>query len=271
VPKAAKNKTRDTREVKSARFGWRSWLATLGWCAVFVSSAMAARKVHHFVITDPQFTLSPDRRDAITVEGMIYTPRAEVWRLFASDFGHSVFSVRLEERRRRLLAMDWVADASVSRVWPNRLLVHIVERQPVAFVNLPFRPGAGSPARVMLIDAEGVLLEPPFRARLAFPVLSGITDNLSQAERKRRVQAMLGLLSDLGPLSKNVSEVDATHPDNLCIVAQVEGRALELMLGDTNYQKRFQNFLNHYQEIQKRTGNGTAFDLRLDDRITAKE
>jgi cell division protein FtsQ len=265
------SKTRSTQETKPAGSRWRFGLATLGWCVFFVSTAMAARKVHQFVLTDPEFTLSGEWRDAITVQGMVHTPRAEVWRLFARDFGRSIFAVRLEERRRRLLAIDWVADASVSRVWPHRLLVRIIEREPVAFVNLPLRPGAGSPTRVLLIDSDGVLLEPPSRTRLAFPVLRGISDDLSRPERRARVQAMLRLLADLGPLAKDISEVNASNLDSLSIVAQVEGRTLELVLGDANYGRRFQNFLNHYQEIRKRAGAVTAFDLRLDDRITAKE
>jgi hypothetical protein len=51
----------------------------------------------------------------------------------------------------------------------------------------------------------------------------------------------------------------------------VEGRPLELELGDGNYARRLQNFLLHYPEIRKHAANVTTFDLRLDDRITAKE
>jgi hypothetical protein len=51
----------------------------------------------------------------------------------------------------------------------------------------------------------------------------------------------------------------------------MEGRAVELMLGDTNFGRRYQNFLNHYPEIAKRSPDVKTFDLRLDDRITAKE
>ena len=264
-------RTKTTRESKSAGLTWRAWVATLGWCVFFVSSAMAARKVHQFVITDSQFALSSSRRDAILVQGMVHTPRAEVWRLFTPDFGHSIFSVRLEERRRRLLAIDWVADASVSRIWPNRLMVRIVERRPVAFVNVPVRPGSAAPSRVLLIDAEGILLDPPARARLALPVLNGISDTMSTLDRQSRVAAMQRLLADLGPLAKDVSEVNSASVEDLSIMAQVEGRTVELMLGDTNYGRRFQNFLNHYQEIHKRTPGAAVFDLRLDDRITAKE
>ena len=76
---------------------------------------------------------------------------------------------------------------------------------------------------------------------------------------------------DLGYLAKDVSEVNAADPDNIRIVAQVENRAVELMLGDTNFGRRYQNFLKHYPEIEKQSPEVKTFDLRLDDRITAKD
>jgi hypothetical protein len=82
---------------------------------------------------------------------------------------------------------------------------------------------------------------------------------------------MLAVQEDLGYLAKDVSEIDAADPDTIRIVAKVANRALELTLGDSNYAQRYQNFLNHYPEIEKRSPKVRSFDLRLDDRITAKE
>ena len=87
--------------------------------------------------------------------------------MFAADLGKSVFQLPLAERRRHLLAMDWVRTAAVTRVWPNRILVTITERTPVAFAKLPI---AGSVRHWMaLMDADGVLLSipPKVRFRLA--------------------------------------------------------------------------------------------------------
>ena len=89
-------------------------------------------------------------------------------RVFATDFDRSIFAVPLDERRRRLLAIDWVEDASVSRIWPDRLVVRIRERTPVAFV--PLRSG------VLLIDSHGVLLDQPPQVAV----------RLSGAERRPR-------------------------------------------------------------------------------------
>ena len=259
------------REKARPPFRWRLWLTIFAWCATFISSAVAARQAHRYVLSDPQFILSGEDRNALILKGVTYASRAKLLRIFASDYGRSIFAVPLDERRRRLLAIDWVEDAAVSRVWPNRLVVRIAERQPVAFVSLPLHGGSGSAARFLLVDAQGVLLDPPQRAQFAFPVLTGLSDDQTDAERHVRVRAMQNLMEDLGPAGQNISEIDAAAPDDLTVVAQVEGRSLELKLGDGNYGRRLQNFLLHYPEIRKHAANVTTFDLRLDDRITAKE
>jgi len=256
-----------TEETKGIR--WRLWLnLALAGVALAVVT-YAGRQVRRFVNTDPRFTLAgPDDRGAgLTMDGIVHASRYRVLATFTPDFGRSVFLSPIAERRRRLLAIDWVKDASIARIWPNRMAVHIQERKPVAFVNLPVPGGRGS--RVLLIDAEGVLLEPPPQSHFAFPVLSGITDDQSELERRLRVQAMLRLLGDLGPLGKNISEVNATAPENLVIVMQLEGGAVELVMGNQKFTERMQNFLEHYPEIRRHSINARAFDLRLDDRITA--
>ncbi|HLK68198.1 MAG TPA: FtsQ-type POTRA domain-containing protein [Bryobacteraceae bacterium] len=253
------------RESRKAppKFRWRVWLGVIVFTAVFVSSAMAGLKVRLFALTDPQFVLSRDHKDALTILGMNYTSRTKVLRVFSSDFGHSVFSVPLGERRRRLLAIDWVEDASVSRIWPDRLVVRIKERTPVAFVF--FNSG------VLLIDSKGILLDPPPQSQFTFPVLSGVKEDETDEQRRERVACMARVQEDLGYLAKDLSEVDASDPDNIRIVAQVEQRAVELIMGDNNFGRRYQNFLNHYPDILKHSPNAKRFDLRLDDRITAED
>ena len=253
---------RESRKA-SKKLTWRiiPGLAVLS--LVCVSTAMAGFRVRRFVLTDPQFVLSRDRKDALTIEGLKYTSRSKVRRVFAADFDGSIFKVPLPERRRRLLAIDWVEDASISRIWPDRLVVRIRERKPVAFVF--FRSG------VLLIDAQGVLLDPPPQAQFAFPVLRGIGENESDAEVLNHVRSFLRVEDDLGYLAKEISEVDTADPENIRLVAQMENRAVVLTMGDGNFARRYQNFLDHYPEIRKRSPNAKTFDLRLNDRITVKE
>lgn len=239
---------------------WRVLLIAAG---VVLTAALSAHLLHRYVVRDPKFAFSRDRRgDALTIDGLRYASLAKVQRIFSEDSGRSIFSVPLEERRRRLLAIDWVEDAAVSRVWPDRLAVRISERKPVAFVEVE--------SSVMLIDAQGMLLDPPPKARFSFPVLSGVRGEDPAARRVEAVRALLDVEDALGPQMKDVSEVNAADPGNIRVVAQVEGRVVDLILGEDNLGPRYRNFVSHYAEIRKRSPAARLFDLRLDDRITAK-
>jgi cell division protein FtsQ len=252
-----------SRERPKTRRNWRLWLMAASGVALALCAAYGAYEVRRFALTNPRFTLQPE---ALTIVGVEYASLARVERVFEADFGRSVFALGLAERRRRLMAIDWVREASVSRLWPNRLAVRVEERKPVAFVNLPLATGDTS---VLLIDAGGLFLERPPQSPFAFPVLSGITESQTEAQRRLRVRAMLKLLADLGEAAGHVSEVNAADPGNLRVVTQLDGRPVELVMGDGNYAPRYQTFLAHFPEIRKRPEK--TFDLRLDDRIIARD
>ncbi len=241
----------------------RLWIGVAGATLLFASTAFAAVKIRRYVIDDPEFTLSRDRPESLTIEGLKYTSRSKVRRIFSGDFEHSIFAIPLDERRRRLMAIDWVEDASVSRVWPDRLVVRLRERTPVAYVY--FRSG------VLLIDSYGALLEPPGSSHFTFPVLKGVREDEADEQRHERVRTLMLFEQEMGYLAKDLSEVDVSDAENIRVVSQMDKRAVELVMGDTNFASRYQNFANHYPEIHKHSPDVKTFDLRLDDRITARE
>jgi len=252
---------RDTKK-KIERPRWRLWLIGLTVVVGFTSTAVAALKVRHFAATSPSFILNRES-DALTVQGLHYVQRSQVSRAFSTDFGHSIFSIPLSERRARLLAIDWIEDATVARIWPDRLLVRIRERKPVAFVS--FRSG------VLLIDAFGVLLDPPPLSQFSFPVLSGVREDQEESKRAVAVQTLLRLQRELGSHATDISEVNAADPDDVRLIARVDNHAVELLLGDSDFGTRYNRFLRNLPEIRKKSPDGKVFDLRLDDRITVKE
>jgi len=227
------------------------------------STAFAAYKVHHYAVTSPSFILSREQPGALSIEGVRYATRSKIARVFSADFDRSVFSTPLSERRRRLLAIDWVEDASVSRIWPGRLIVRVRERKPVAFVS--FRSG------VLLIDAHGVLLDPPAQSHFTFPVLRGVREDQDEGQRAECVRTLLRVQSEFGAHAGDISEVNAADPDNVGLVVRVEKRTVELLMGDSDFGVRYQKFLNHYAEIRNHSPEGRIFDLRLEGRITVKD
>jgi cell division protein FtsQ len=257
------------------RSKWRLLLAIIAGCLLFVSTALATRRVQSMLLANEHFFLEPNfvaggsgpgaDVPGIRVEGNLFASRERILLVFAPDLNRSVFHIPLAERRRRLLAIDWIEDASVLRIWPNRLIVKVRERRPVAFAKLPI--GVAGQFRYLLIDAHGVLLGVP-RQRFDFPVLTGVTEDQSETERRTRVVAMQQLLRELGPGAASViSDINAASPQDIRISTKISGHNVELWLGDRNYLARFQNFNNHFDEILRQSDGASVFDLRLDDRI----
>jgi cell division protein FtsQ len=252
-------------------FNWRLMGRVLLWGGICAGVAMGSIEVHAFMLHDPRFALSCGPRPAVCanleIHGAVHSNIARIQAVFRHDADKSVFDIPLDERRRHLLAVDWVRDASVMRVWPDRIIITVEERTPVAFASLPI--GGSARHWLALIDDQGVLLTLPPRTRFPLPVLSGITEDQSEAERQTRVEAMQHLLADLGPQAKDISEINAAVTEDMRVVTTVDGHAVELWLGDQHYRSRYLNFTNHYREMRQ-DSHAAVFDLRLDDRILVR-
>lgn len=255
------------------RFSWRTALRVTVWLGVFAGLAWGAKEAQSFLLQDPRFELRCDPTEhtcaSLEIRGAVYASRYRIAQVFAPDFGYSVFHIPLAERRRHLLAIDWVRGASVSRVWPDQIVVTVMERRPVAFAKLPI---AGSGRYWLgLVDDDGVLLSVPPRARFHLPMLSGISEQQTDEERRARLRTMERLLADLGGNARGISEINVGALDNVRVIADLDGRAIELWIGDHAYRSRYMNFVNHYSEIRSHSEQARVFDLRMDDRILARQ
>jgi cell division protein FtsQ len=229
-------------------------------------SLYAFQLLEQFLIRDKRFAVSmPDGapEQLIRISGNAHASRRTIENVFADDFGRSLYLVPLEQRLATLRSVDWVRDASIARVWPNRLVVNVTERTPVAFVTLP-------PSRFALIDADGVIL-PPAQDKFNLPVLRGVKASSSLDDRRLAVQRMLRLSADLGDAMKDVAEIDVSQPENVAILQPHGGHIVKLLLGDRDYLERYHTFLNNVGDIDARVPGAKVLDLRLDDRITVME
>ena len=238
-----------------------------------VGTLYAWHRTEEFLIKDDRFRIveaddfagqSPN----LIVEGIHYASASQIRHVFAADLGRSLYLVPIEERRRQLLAIDWVEDATVSKLWPKTLKVRIQERTPVAFVHLRPNPKDGR-SRFALIDRDGHILRPRVAAKFTLPVITGLRETEPIEDRCARVRRVLGLLKEVGPLATQISEINATDPNNLIVAEHVDNSVVNLMLGDENYSERLQNFLVNYNEIKSKRPDAKTLDLRVDGVITA--
>lgn len=257
------------RQAPAVHVIFRYGLIIIGASLFLTTCIYASQRFEQFLIRDPRFLL-PGPADYgldspnLGIQGVKYASRAQIIRIFEPDMGRSVFLFPLKSRRKELLNVHWVRDASIVRIWPNRIQVRIEERQAAAFVKLR----GESMERWALIDQDGVILDPPLKAAFHLPILAGVSPDESAAQRAVRVRRAQHLIAELGSLADKISEADVSDLDDLKVTEKLDGRAVTLMLGERNFTSRVRNFLDHYPDIHRRIPQVTTFDLRLDDRIT---
>lgn len=244
-------------------------IATLA-SAALVALLWGAIQLEHFLIRDSQFTLAlpPDPGEespAVEIMGVKHASRSYLASTFDRDYGRSIYLMPLRQRRDELLRLQWVKDARVTRVWPNRLQVRITEREPVAFVQLP------GESVLPLIDVDGHILMPETQETLNLPILSGVTREQSDNDRRLRVHRLQKLVTDAGPeLSAKISEVDASDPDNLKVMQDAGGKAVTLIIGKGYFKRRLEKFRQNAEDLLRRDPAKTIFDLRKDGSIYAR-
>ena len=230
--------------------------------ALVATALFALHRIEQFLIADPFFSFD-DPGDSLFIAGAEHASRRAIDAVFAGDKGRSVYLIPINDRRITLKTIDWVREATVARLWPNRLVVQIAERKPVAFLTL-------SAGRVGLIDEDGVILAQA-HDRFVLPVVTGVHATDSLPERRERISRMLRAMKEIGDAGKNISEIDVADRDNLKIRQPYEGRIVTLLIGDSHFAARYQNFLTHYAEIKRKLPGASTLDLRLEDRITVVE
>jgi cell division protein FtsQ len=200
---------------------------------------------------------------AIDVRGELqHVTSASVRAAVAGRLKGNYFTIRLDETRRLLETVPWVAHASVRRVWPDRLLVTLVEHRAL---------GVWDDGR-LLSDAGELFIANPAEAEIhgALPVFEGPEAAARDAARRYYEFAAL-----LAPLGMKIASVDVSERRSWALeVTVAESGATRLELGrDTDsmtLHDRLAQIVAAYPMVAARVG-GTpqGIDARYPNGLAA--
>ncbi|MGA8531011.1 MAG: FtsQ-type POTRA domain-containing protein [Acidobacteriaceae bacterium] len=221
-----------------------------------------------FLDHDPRFRIASPA--AIQTMGNSQLTRADLLSVFGGDVGHNLFSVPLTKRRAALEQIPWVERATVMRILPNQLRVSVIERTPIAFVQVH--------GRIELADVNGVLLEMSPKDLAAkhysFLVVSGINpaDPLPQRSlRMHLYQKFIGDLDSTGEhISAQLSEVDLSDPEDVKATVPSGGMDLLLYFGQEDFLARWRNYQAHIAQWRQQYPKLASVDLRYDREVVLK-
>lgn len=190
----------------------------------------------------------------VFVEGRKNTPAKALRKALAIERGAPILFVDLDAARERLLALPWVSDVSVERVLPDTVVVHLIERRPMALWQ--------HDGRFALIDETGAVIERENLGR--FPDLIVIVGD------QRAAAEAAGLLATLA------TETDLS--ERVTAVVSVSGRRWNLRFADgLNVQMPEADFAHGWRrlaEYERRHGvlglGLQTIDLRLPDRVVVR-
>jgi len=118
----------------------------------------------------------------IRIDGRSNAPRSDVLEALNIDRERSIFAFDLAAARWRIERLGWVRSARITRMLPNRIIVWITERKPMAIWQ---RGG-----RLSVIDEEGVpLSENKVADYASLPLIVGYS---AAAEARGFLNMMLG-------------------------------------------------------------------------------
>ena len=211
-----------------------------------------------------------DSSDNIEIAGVQNATRAQVMDVVGDDIGRNIFSVPLEEHKKKLEAIPWIESATVVRLLPNRIAIHVQERTPVAFVQI------GS--KISLIDGNGVVMGLPAnrQVKYSFPVIQGMTETEPLSSRAAAMKIYTRLLRELdseggndshGQYSKDLSEVDLSDPEDVKVTAKDPGGAVVIHLGNANFLASYKLYVAHVAEWRQQFQNLQSVDLRYEGQI----
>ncbi len=274
--RAVRRKPRTSRKESGPKrpIRWMYWLIPVAGLLATFLMVFGFHQVEAFLIRDARFAVRGPADygadpEGIRIDGQVRASKPELLRVFEADLNRSLYLFPVAERRRNLLAVDWVKEAAVSRRWPNKVSVRIWERTPVAFVQTEHRDGS---SRFYLIDEEGVLLPIPKGEKFEnFVVLRGMSEQEPEASRRVRVQQSMHFLKEAAALAGYVTEVNAADPGDLRAVLKLDTAVITVRLGSDDLGRKLRRFVKRFPEIHASRPEARFFDLRMGDRVIAVE
>jgi cell division protein FtsQ len=114
------------KRYKDFKFSWKFAAKTLGFIVFIYLLTLAFNQIksaHYFAIKEVQIT------------GVHHSEQQSIKNLLLPLVNKGFFLVDVDLVKETLMQFPWVSTASVKRIWPGQITIHIVEKVPVARWN----------------------------------------------------------------------------------------------------------------------------------------
>ena len=202
------------------------------------------------------------------IHGLRYVPESHVLMRIKEleEMNRNLLTLDIYQLRRSIELLPWVKEAIVQRILPDKLVISVKERVPIAFARVE--------RGTLLVDEDGILLEnkPETLSTFDFPVVSGLEagfDAETLARNKKRVALYRDLIQSLDEngagLSKDISEIYLQDTGNVSVIVSED--TVLVHLGAENFQEKFRRYLAMSRELKQKYPLLDSVDLRYSNQV----
>jgi cell division protein FtsQ len=179
----------------------------------------------------------------------------------------NLFTLRLRELAKRLESHPWVEQVQVRKVFPNKLLICIDERKPIAILQLE---------ELHYIDTKGVIFATVGeRDPYSYPFLTGLTREVLEKDPVEAKHLIMKALEFLKIVDKEkvfpqeeISEVHMEKTFGIEYFTKTEG--VEVRMGWDHFGEKLRRFSIIWSDLQKRGLSAVSIDCSDLKRMVVK-
>lgn len=225
-------------------------------------SLFTGHRLYAHLLGDPLF-----RVREVEIEGNQKIPKETLLSLLTIEGMPNLFTLQLRDVAQRLESHPWIDYVKVRKVFPDRIWVQVVERRPIAILQLE---------ELYYIDAKGVIFSPlGDRDEYNFPFLTGLnreTLEKNPREANRLIMKALELLriaerEQASPLEE-ISEIRMGKSFGIHCFTQGEG--LEVRMGWEDFGEKLKKLSLIWFDLQKRGWAAASIDCSDERRVVVK-
>jgi cell division septal protein FtsQ len=224
--------------------------------------ALACRVVYGYMMDSPLLTLRE-----VVIEGCRKTSERDI--LFTTQLHRrpNILSIELASLRRKVENNPWIERAEIRRVFPDRISIKIIERQPAAMILLD---------HLYYIDAQGVIFaRVPDGHEIDRPILTGLHRDDFEANSNQswglvsKALELMKLMEGGEVLSqKDISEIHVDKAFGINIFTHE--KAVEIKLGLDNYEAKWKRLERVWRHLGQRALKPAYIDCNYEKRVIVK-
>jgi cell division protein FtsQ len=218
--------------------------------------------VYAHLLGDPFFRLRE-----IEVEGCKKVAYETLISLTKIEGMPNLFTISLGEVAKRLESHPWIDHIRVRKVFPNKILIQVEERKPIAILRLE---------ELYYVDTQGVIFSPVGeRDEYNYPFLTGLTRQILEkdpVEAKHLITKALELLriadQEKIPPLEEISEIHMEKIFGIQCFTKTEG--VEVRMGWEQFGEKLKRLSLIWSDLRKRGFSTSSIDCSDLKRMVVK-